>query len=180
MNDLLLDIMQAAALGSAWVFVWHAGKGRAGLSRRGWNCVLGGLGLFFVGSLFGLFEDFESLNRLVVVGHTGLLTVLQRTIGYSAGGILLSIGLVLWIPTVVSQERLRQHAHNLDERVKELDCLHTISMLLEEEAVSVPEVVQETLRLIPPAYQYPEITCARVLLNGTVFSTDNFQVSMGA
>jgi PAS domain S-box-containing protein len=58
-----------------------------------------------------------------------------------------------------------------------LNCLYAISELLERPGVSLAEILRETVNLIPAAWQYPEITCARVTLDGEVFESDTFEES---
>lgn len=70
---------------------------------------------------------------------------------------------------------LRERTSQLGERVKELNCLFSISRLMEEPEVSLEEVLKGTTELIPPAWQYPEITCAQITLKDQVFRTDNFR-----
>ena len=50
----------------------------------------------------------------------------------------------------------------LRERAKELSCLYRIRRIFEEAADSPDEVLQRIAGLIPPAWQYPEITAARI------------------
>ena len=72
------------------------------------------------------------------------------------------------------QREVEQLAYDLGERIKELNCLYGISNLVEIPGVSLEEVFQGTVDLIPPAWQYPEVTCARITLEGKEFSTGNF------
>jgi len=74
-----------------------------------------------------------------------------------------------------AEDLLRKQALELRERVKKINCLYGISSLVERPGASLEEIVRETVDLIPPAYQYPEITCARMVLNGQVYSTKNFK-----
>jgi PAS domain S-box-containing protein len=69
---------------------------------------------------------------------------------------------------------LRERTHELGERVKELDCLFGLSRLRERPGVSLEEIYQGTVELIPPAWQHPEITGARVVVDGQEFRTENF------
>lgn len=71
------------------------------------------------------------------------------------------------------EETLRERTHQLDERVKELDCLYQMSDLVGNTGISVEEIVQQTLSLIPAAWQYPDITAARVLLEDREWRTEN-------
>ena len=64
--------------------------------------------------------------------------------------------------------------HDLGKRVKELSCLHGMSDLVEIPGISLEEIVEGTVGLLPVAWQYPEVTCARIALEGQEFSTENF------
>ena len=69
---------------------------------------------------------------------------------------------------------LRETAHKLGERVKELNCLYGISGLVEDRDSTVEEILQQVVVLIPPAWQYPEATCACIKLKDGLFKTANF------
>ena len=60
------------------------------------------------------------------------------------------------------EEKNRRQAFELGERVKELDCLYSITRLLQKESISTAEILQESVDLIPPGWQYPEETCVRI------------------
>lgn len=72
------------------------------------------------------------------------------------------------------EETLRKVTHDLGERVKELQCLYAISELLERPNISLEEILQGTVDVIPAAWQYPERTCARLYLDEQVFTTTGF------
>jgi CheY-like chemotaxis protein len=74
-----------------------------------------------------------------------------------------------------AEDALRERTHQLGERVKELNCLFGISQLVGTPGISLDEILQGTVDLIPPSWQYPEITCARITLEDQEFKTDNFQ-----
>ena len=63
----------------------------------------------------------------------------------------------------------------LERRAKELDCLLGISRLVEREERSWEEFLVGIVDLLPPAWQYPELTCARVIFEEKEFRTANFQ-----
>ena len=74
-----------------------------------------------------------------------------------------------------AEEELSQRSHDLGERIKELNCLYGISTLTETPGVTLDEIVQGILLLIPPGWQFPEITCARIRIEGLDYQTDNFE-----
>ncbi len=75
------------------------------------------------------------------------------------------------------QESLRRLTHDLKERVKELKCLYDISKLVEKSDTSMADILARTVRLIPPAWQYPEITGARIELGDLLVETERYRPS---
>jgi two-component system, NtrC family, sensor kinase len=59
----------------------------------------------------------------------------------------------------------------LRERVKELTCLYGITQLAASEETVLDEVIAGVVRLLPPAWQYPEVTRARIVFDDRVFAT---------
>ena len=73
---------------------------------------------------------------------------------------------------------LRMEAeHDLKERFKELNCLYSLSQLIVNTKYSVDEVLGEAIELIPHSWQYPEITCIRIIFNGKKYKTGNFKIT---
>jgi len=77
-----------------------------------------------------------------------------------------------------SEEVLRKQKHNLGERVKELNCLYGIYNLVDKQGWHLKKVFQGTVDLIPPSWRYPEITCARIIIDETEFTTKTFHESI--
>jgi len=65
----------------------------------------------------------------------------------------------------------------LRERIKELNCLYGITRLAESGPDSLEEFLGRVANILPPSWQYPEITCARITFDGTIYKTDNFKVT---
>ncbi len=65
--------------------------------------------------------------------------------------------------------------HAIGERVKELNCLYAIAKTAAVPDVSLGELCQKTAEIIPPSWQYPEITCARILIHDQEYETANFK-----
>lgn len=55
----------------------------------------------------------------------------------------------------------------LQERVKELTCLYSMSQIAEKPYVSLENLMHKIMEMLPPAWQYPEITRVRINLDGT-------------
>ena len=65
----------------------------------------------------------------------------------------------------------------LRERIKELNCLYVISQLAERHLHSIDNMLQELVNFLPYSWQYPEITCARILFQGKTYRSDSFKVT---
>jgi two-component system, NtrC family, sensor kinase len=63
----------------------------------------------------------------------------------------------------------------LHERVKELSCLYRITQVAETEFSSIEDILISVVETLPPAWQYPEITTAKIIYNGQVFISKNYR-----
>ena len=55
-----------------------------------------------------------------------------------------------------SDKRLRSSSYLLNERIKELRCIHRMTELSEQTSLSEDEFFEQTLRIIPPGYEFPD------------------------
>ncbi len=94
-------------------------------------------------------------------------------------GLLLAACLWRWRRDKLQKRKLmllvEERTRKLDKRVKELNCLYGISHLIEKQGISMAEVFQGVVNIIPISMPYPEITAARMTLDGREFKTDNFR-----
>jgi hypothetical protein len=72
-------------------------------------------------------------------------------------------------------EELGLVSHRLQERIKELNCLYDISSFRDATDFSLDAVLQAVVDFIPPAIQYPKITCARLIFGDYAIKTKNFK-----
>lgn len=63
----------------------------------------------------------------------------------------------------------------LRERVKELTCLYGIAQIAANPHVSLEEILRGIVGLLPPAWQYPEVSFARIVLDGRSYATPGFR-----
>ena len=66
-------------------------------------------------------------------------------------------------------------ASKLKERVKELNCLYTISKLGEDGKITTDALMTIVVNLMSPSFQYPEITCAIAEINGITYKSKFFK-----
>jgi PAS domain S-box-containing protein len=70
---------------------------------------------------------------------------------------------------------LKSTTYNLNERVKELNCLYSISNILNEPNLPTEKIYDKILKVIIPSYQYPEITVVRLTVEGKEYKTKYFK-----
>ncbi len=75
----------------------------------------------------------------------------------------------------IKEEALKRKAENLDKRFKELQCLYSISNLVETPDIELNDIIQETVALIPKALSYPNQIGVKLNINKDVYKTDNFK-----
>ncbi len=63
--------------------------------------------------------------------------------------------------------------HNLDERMKELSCLYSIAAISERKDFTLDKLYLEVINILPSSWQYLEITCARITIDGKSYKTKN-------
>jgi diguanylate cyclase (GGDEF)-like protein/PAS domain S-box-containing protein len=61
-----------------------------------------------------------------------------------------------------------------EERAKELTCLRSFSLLLQKEKNNLEKILEETVKLLPPSFQYPEDVGACIKFRGFEFKTSNY------
>jgi len=72
---------------------------------------------------------------------------------------------------------LKNNTHKLEERIKELSFVYKALKLLSSTEKSLEDTLERLVFLFPPAFQYPDITCARIIIKEDEFSTENFKVT---
>ena len=65
----------------------------------------------------------------------------------------------------------------LRERIKELTCLYDIAQIASQPDKSLEDILQGIVKLLPPAWQYPEATLARLVLDSVSYKTSDFPAS---
>jgi signal transduction histidine kinase len=62
----------------------------------------------------------------------------------------------------------------LRERIKEITCLYGIARVVAQQEASFDSIIQGIVDLLPPAWLYPEISCARICLDGKSYVTEGY------
>lgn len=73
------------------------------------------------------------------------------------------------------EQQQQKILHDLNERVKELNCFYGIGQIIEKTGITLEGICEDLICLLPASLQYPEITCGSILLQGREFKTTNFK-----
>ncbi len=88
---------------------------------------------------------------------------------------IVSDGTTTWRTRLADAELTNPATMALRERVKELTCLYGIAQIAARPSASREEIIQGIVELLPPAWQYPKITFARITLDGVSYITPGFR-----
>ena len=65
----------------------------------------------------------------------------------------------------------------LRERIKELNCLYGVSQLAERHFNNLDNLLEELVDFLPYSWQYPDITCVRIVYKENTFKSEGFKVT---
>ncbi len=71
----------------------------------------------------------------------------------------------------------KQVEYELVKRAKELRCLYDVASITGAPEMALYQRFEEIVNLLPRAWQYPEIACARITINDREFKTENYRES---
>jgi signal transduction histidine kinase len=121
----------------------------------------------------GIYKSHALIPIAVVADNLGLLHLL------SAGRNAFSkfdLPLYETVSQALGVALINQHVQAaLRERVKELTCLYGIATLAKQPNISSHDALRGIAELLPPAWQYPEMTNARIAVDDYEFKSPNFQ-----
>ena len=124
MLDIILEIVRAIIMAAiVGYLLWIGAKENIG-RRGGWTAIITGFGLILFGGILDITDNFDSLNRFVIIGDTRVEALLEKVLGFLLGFCFLAMGLWRWIPMVVagwkSEEALREANAQLVEAQDQL------------------------------------------------------------
>ncbi len=156
----------------------------AALDQQAWDIILSDYRLPHFSapeSLALLHQSSLDLPFIVISGTIGEETAVEM-MKAGAHDYLMKGNLTRLVPAVerelhdaeVRKERKRAD-YDLKERMKELRCLYNIAAISERKDFTLDELYQEVINILPQGWQYPEITCARITVDGKSYKTKNYR-----
>ena len=83
----------------------------------------------------------------------------------------------LWRIQFNNETGQRNVENELHERVKELNCLYGICQLAERHFNSIDNLLEELVNFLPHSWQYPDITCARIVFREKTYKSKLFKIT---
>jgi PAS domain S-box-containing protein len=81
-------------------------------------------------------------------------------------------GLGIIIADITELKRVQD---DLEERIKQMQCLYSIGCIADSPSIALDEIYQEVSNLVPKSYQYPDIACCRITIDGKEFGTQDYE-----
>lgn len=78
----------------------------------------------------------------------------------------------------IAEQEKERASYLLNERMKELTTLYRTGQILQNEVKAVDDLMQEIVTILPPGWQYPDITAARIVIGATEYKTQNYATAV--
>lgn len=92
-----------------------------------------------------------------------------------ANGSELVIAIEMGIYRSQMEQRLAKNTRDLNDRIKKLNCLYGISSLRENPYLSLNEILQGIVNLLPQSCRFPDEAFARIVLNKETYVSPQFR-----
>ncbi len=101
----------------------------------------------------------------------------HKTSSITKAGILEGIDGIAFDKTkqMKTNEKLKKRTFDLGKRVKELNCFYELEKISRTEKITIEKLLKSAARLLPPSWQYPDITGGCIAFGGKKYKTKNFK-----
>ncbi len=143
MQDIIFASLRIAVLVAVFLYLWLAGRTRDKLSQTGWWLMMLGIGLLVIEGVLDISDNFPFLNRFVVIGDTWVQDIVTELAGTVALFLLITVGLVRWIPTVALAEERRARLSRTQRQYAAIVDLVTNESVLKSGLVDTVHLITE-------------------------------------
>jgi len=99
MLDIVLESIRAIIFAIILGYLCWFGKKDDLFRQTGWFYIVVGFALLLFGAVIDITDNFQNLNKFVVIGDTEPEAMLEKVVGFLLGSSLLAIGLWKWLPS---------------------------------------------------------------------------------
>jgi signal transduction histidine kinase len=165
MSDVILESVRAFIMTLILGYLLWIGRREALHRQKGWLQIEVGFTLVLFGSLIDITDNYEGLNRYVVIGDTVTEALLEKVGGFLLGFSLILLGFLHWLPLVAAvrknQEDLLKYNEELGAQVE----ARTADLTLTNERLLQEINNRENLAKSPSEDPNPVL---RLALDGTI------------
>ena len=86
--------------------------------KAGWRYLIFGFMLLVFASIIDVTDNYEYLNRYVVVGDTPVQAFFEKVVGYLGGFSMLAVGFYMWLPQIGRLEQTRQELLSVQKALR--------------------------------------------------------------
>ena len=119
MIDVLLESLRFVVLLFIVVFLQRSAVKNLVKTNAGWKLIELGFLLLLFASALDITDNFDSLNRYIIIGDTQTEAFLEKVVGYLGGFVLLALGLYQWISSI-KQLNVEREGHKITESALQL------------------------------------------------------------
>jgi hypothetical protein len=121
MIDIIFEITRAAMVGLVLFFLIRHRNSHEISKIDGWAFLVAGFAFIFFGMLIDITDNFDSLNKYIIIGDTSYQSFLEKVVGYLLGLLFLAYGVFKWVPKIVKQTK--ETKNELENTASELKLL---------------------------------------------------------
>ncbi len=119
MSDIILEILRAIIVFFLFVFLLFSSGNVSAKVKGGWKVIIFGFGLLLFASIIDVTDNFEFLDKFLVIGDTPGQAFLEKVVGYLGGFLLLAIGFWKWLPKVLKLDLTKEELEIAKTELKE-------------------------------------------------------------
>jgi hypothetical protein len=102
LNDTVLEVLRALIAGYALFYLLLKYNTKQIRKVSGWYYIVTGFTLVFLGLVMDITDNFEFLNKYVIIGNTKYKAILGEIIGYLLGLLFIVVGLSKILPKLAN------------------------------------------------------------------------------
>jgi signal transduction histidine kinase len=117
--DIILEILRVVITGAIFIILLQTKKYKQQSKIPGLKYLIIGFGLIFVGNIFDLTDNFEQLNKFIIIGDTKVEAFIEKFICFLLGFVFLFVGFKKWLPMVMGLEKAKNEAEEASQAKSE-------------------------------------------------------------
>jgi len=107
MSNLFFEVIRASAVAIVFLYLMFSKVSRD-LKASGWIFIQIGFALILFGMLVDITDNFEDLNKYIVIGDTIYESFLEKVVGYALGFLFLAFGIWKWMPKISEHKKMTE------------------------------------------------------------------------